>query len=442
MGCADGQRPAGGSLGGHHPEGLGERARHHHRAARGQQLRQLLVLQATGQQDPLRQRPGRRQIALRGRACKAVQELQQIAQRLFGGATLQHSPGARELPHPLQLAGLQCLEDPFQALPEGPEADHQQACPGLALEHQREGRQQQVGALADDLLADERHQQVLLPHSRKRRAGLPRVAGKGAAGCRRVRLGGALQKAGQDGHVGHRPAVLAGAEAGNVHARRAEPGALGQVGVGDRPPQALARVARAHEHGPGGRQPLAREAEEALRFGLDGVLQRAAVDLDRVGRGLPERPGEDHGPHHEVVGQRQLRGHEGGHLGHRFDVRLQVAAEVRVAQLGEGAGLQPLVAVGNVHRQQAADVGPVDRAAAARAGPRPARGLPQAPGPEHPRVPVCSRVHEPQPLRVALLAEQVDLVSETRERLREARVVDVGPGPAQQVAVEDEDARH
>ena len=139
-----------------------------------------------------------------------------------------------------------------------------------------------------------------------------------------------------------------------------------QAGVGDRLPQALGRVARTHEHRPGGRQPLARQAEEALRFGLDGVLQRAAVDLHRVGRGRLERAGEDHRPHHEVVGERQLRGRAGGHLGDRLDVGLQVVGELLVAQLGEGASLERLVAVGHVHGQQTADVGPVDGAAADR----------------------------------------------------------------------------
>ena len=42
--------------------------------------------------------------------------------------------------------------------------------------------------------------------------------------------------------------------------------------------------------------------------------------------------------------------------------------------------------------------------------------------------------------RVAVLAEQVDLVARARERLRERGVVDVGAGASEQVAVEDEDA--
>ena len=238
--------------------------------------------------------------------------------------------------------------------------------------------------------------------------------------------------------------LLERAKARHVDPGRAQPGARRQPRVRDRLPQASGRVARAHEHRGGGREPLAGEAQEALRFGLDGVLEGAAVDLDRVGRARAERPREDHGPHHQVVCERQLRPRAGGDLDDGIDVRIQIAAQLAVAELGEGAGFDRLVAVGHVHRQQPADVGAVDGAAAGpSAGHRgPVRGRAQPAHLERPRVPVAGRVDEPQMLRVALLAEQVDLVPEARERLREARVVDVGAGPGQQVAVEDEDARH
>ena len=238
-------------------------------------------------------------------------------------------------------------------------------------------------------------------------------------------------------HVGDRAVVLAGTEAGHVHARRAEPRAGEQPRVGDRLPQALGGVARAHEHGPRRGQALAGEAEEALRLGLDGVLERAAVDLHRIGDGTVQRPREDHGPHHEVVGERQLGARAVGHLGARRRRSPPGSPQLRVAQLREGAGLDALVAVGDVHRQQAADVGPVDRAAR--------RQLPRGRSRRTRRlagVPVAGGVHELQPLGVAILAQQVDLVSQARERQRQARVVDVGTGPGEQVAVEDEDARH
>ncbi len=55
VGGADRQRPAGGGLGGDHAERLGERARHDQRLARGQQIRQLVVIQAAGEHDAVGQ---------------------------------------------------------------------------------------------------------------------------------------------------------------------------------------------------------------------------------------------------------------------------------------------------------------------------------------------------------------------------------------------------
>ena len=43
--------------------------------------------------------------------------------------------------------------------------------------------------------------------------------------------------------------------------------------------------------------------------------------------------------------------------------------------------------------------------------------------------------------RVAVLAEEVHLVAKSREGGHEAGVVDVGAGPPQEVAVEDENAQ-
>ena len=55
-------------------------------------------------------------------------------------------------------------------------------------------------------------------------------------------------------------------------------------------------------------------------------------------------------------------------------------------------------------------------------------------------VPVADGVDELLSLGVAVLAEQVDLVALAYERRRQARVVDVRSGAAEQIAVEDEDA--
>jgi hypothetical protein len=107
------------------------------------------------------------------------------------------------------------------------------------------------------------------------------------------------------------------------------------------------------------REALAGVGQEPLRVALDDVLERAAVDLHRVRRVL-ERAGEDRGPHDEVVGQRDVGLHPGDDLAHRRDVRGDVGLELVVAAVEEGAGLEPLVAVGDVDRQQAPDLRSVD----------------------------------------------------------------------------------
>ena len=88
---------------------------------------------------------------------------------------------------------------------------------------------------------------------------------------------------------------------------------------------------------------------------------------------------------------------------HRRDVRVQVAVELGVGELGERLHLEALVAVGHENRQQAADVRPVDR---------------ELPG-DRPRGPVgrelaapsADGVHPVQLVRVAVLTEQVDLMT-------------------------------
>jgi hypothetical protein len=103
--------------------------------------------------------------------------------------------------------------------------------------------------------------------------------------------------------------------------------------------------------------------------GLDRVLERRAVDLDRVGHpGARERAGEDHRAHDEVIGERHVRGSSLGDLADGGHVRGEVGIELGGGELGERARLDPLVAVRDVDGEQAADVRPVDR--------RPCRGAP------------------------------------------------------------------
>src|SRR5207247_1789387 len=70
-----------------------------------------------------------------------------------------------------------------------------------------------------------------------------------------------------------------------------------------------------------------------------------------------------------------------------------------------------------------------------RALDRLADGLDFEPSP----VPAPDRVDERKLARVAVLAEQMDLVAEADEGGGQRRVVDVAAGAAQQVAMEDED---
>ncbi len=209
---------------------------------------------------------------------------------------------------------------------------------------------------------------------------------------------------------------------------------------------------RADEDPGGGLEALAGVAEEALGVPLDGVLQGAPVHLHRVGRPAGgERPGEDRGAHDEVVGERDLRSHAVDELAHRGDVGLQVARDLLFAAPSEGARLDPLVAILDIHRQKAPDLRPVHGAAprptwsvAAGSGARGLRGrgrLSQRPHPQRTLLPVAHGVHERLALGVAILAEQVHLVSELRQRPREAGVVDVRAGPGEEVAVEDQDPR-
>ena len=121
--------------------------------------------------------------------------------------------------------------------------------------------------------------------------------------------------------------------------------------------------------------------------------------------------------------------HALGDVAHRRHVGGDVGLQLLVGEIGEGSCLHAVVAVGDVHREQPADVRPIDGAAHRL-----------APG-AHPQLPALPRPHrvDPvQPLGRPVLGQEVDLVPQARQGSREAGVVDVGPRAAQQVAVEDE----
>ena len=96
---------------------------------------------------------------------------------------------------------------------------------------------------------------------------------------------------------------------------------------------------------------------------LDGVFERAAVDLHRIRDvATAQRTREDRRAHHQVVGKGHLRRGSRDDLSDRADIRCQVAVELGIAQLLEGPGLNPLIAISHVHRQESADVRAIDRA--------------------------------------------------------------------------------
>jgi hypothetical protein len=84
------------------------------------------------------------------------------------------------------------------------------------------------------------------------------------------------------------------------------------------------------------------------------VLQRAPVDLDGIGCSALQTAREDHGTHHQMVGQGYVRGRHGTDGGH---VDIEVVAECRLVQLREGQRIEALIAIGHVHGKHPSDVG-------------------------------------------------------------------------------------
>ncbi len=163
-------------------------------------------------------------------------------------------------------------------------------------------------------------------------------------------------------------------------------------------------MAGADEDALGRFHPLFRVGKEA-GVGLDRVLKRGAVDLGREGGDIGA--GEDRRAHHQVVGQGQIDAARPlGHRACRGHVGLDVAGQLLTAQLGEGLDLEALIRVLDVDGQEAADLGIVDL--------------------------------NPLDPRLAVLAEQVDLVPKPGQCARQVGVVDVAAGATQHVAVKDE----
>ena len=84
------------------------------------------------------------------------------------------------------------------------------------------------------------------------------------------------------------------------------------------------------------------------------------MDLDRVGNVGRQRAGEDRGPITRWLASATSGRVARGDRGTARDVRVDVGRELLVAAVEERAGGEALVAIGDVDRQDAADVGVVD----------------------------------------------------------------------------------
>ena len=153
------------------------------------------------------------------------------------------------------------------------------------------------------------------------------------------------------------PAAAASSRAAELVRRRRRAGPGGCARAGRRPasPPTATRPCGASRRGRARapRQALARPGQEALGIALDDVLQRAAVDLHRVGHVAAEPAGEDRRAHDEVVGERHVGPRARADVAHRGDVGLHVGLDLGVAALQQRARLEALVAVGDVDGQQA-----------------------------------------------------------------------------------------
>ena len=422
------QRPRGGRLGGHHPEGLRVGARHDLRLGGGQQGRELVVLEPPGQDHAVREDARGLHVAVARVAGEPVEERGQVAQRA-GRAALARPPVLGDGPRGAQVAPGQGRHELLERRPPRPEPDDDQARVGHRGEHERPGRRQEVRALGDDELAHERDEAVAIEvQAAERRAGRRGVAREARAGRGVLGRRGA-QPRGQRGQVRSGLGARPGAELLDVDPGRSQAGARRQRRVVHRRPEALGRVPRPDEHGPGASEPLARGREEALGLGLDRVLERAAVDLDRVGDIGRERPGQDERRHHEVPGERGVGPRPGHDVAHGGDVRVDVGRDLRVGAVGEPPRLDALVAVQDIGGQQPAELGPP------RGHPH---RLPHHADDRTPVRPAPHRVDERQRLGPGLLGDEVDHVPLSRERRDEAGGVDVRPRPVQEVAVGDE----
>ena len=299
--------------------------------------------------------------------------------------------GGRARATPSEVGGAEQRRQALEALAVGAEAHHHQPRLGHRGDHERPGREQQVDPLRHDQLAHV-----------ARRCG--RGAGRARAALRRrrprrprppPRPPSSRPREARPGRPPPPPRGR-GPEGVHVHAGRAQPRAVGQAGLARDLPQALRGVARAHQHARRPGEALERVGEEALAVGPHGVLERAAVDLHGVRHPPLQARASTAGPitrwlASATSGPTRAR----DHLAHRRDVGLEVALQLSSSSSGNG------------HRPRSPRSGrPRRRAAAARC-------------PEVVHVRRAAPARSELGSACAVLAEQVDLVPEPRERPRQ-----------------------
>ena len=293
-----------------------------------------------------------------------------------------------------EVAGGELRREPLEPLAERPEPDDQQPRPRLAREHERQRGQQQLDALGGDQLADEHDQPVARARRCRARPPPRRVAGERGHRSRRGRrvdlVGGrsrprvsrARSRSRAPGPRGPRPARAARS------GRRRRPAGRGGCG-----PAATGRPSRptgsrrcgASRRARRGRPPGPRRANGRKRgYGLTvyssalpWILTAYGTSAERRGRGSP-------GPSRGGWPARRPGRHALDDLAHGGHVGVQVAVDLGVAEVVERRAPRCPRSVGDVDRQQAADVGPVDG--------RARRGAPRAPDDQRAGVPVARRV--------------------------------------------------
>ena len=415
-----GQRPAGGGLGRDHAERLRERARHDHRLGGGDQVGQLVVLEPPDPRDALRERGGGPRVGVlrpRGRPGRpAAAPAAPRARRGCPGP--RRGPRARDRPP--------AASRPSRKPPNPTTTSRASGTRASTSGHAASSSSTPLEAISLPTKTTRRSRSGSRPASASAAAPVSRANEEPAVPARAARTRSASAP-----RPGPRRLRLARAELLDVDAGRPEPGAPLEPGIVHRRPQALGGVPRTDQYAARPRQALAGVREEA-RMRLDRVLERRAVDLGRVGDVEPREPArDDDRAHHEVVGERDVGPRALRDLADGGDVALQVVVQLGVGELGERPGLDAVVAIGDVDRQQAADVRAVDRRA---------DGLGARLDRQRAAVPVAGGVDPVLLEGLAVLAQQVDLVPGALERRRQPRVVDVRAGAAQQVAVEDQDA--